>query len=380
VLDLEILGNVVGADIRQYFTYLHGLPELLALPGTYCEQWVREFYASVWVSPDHSYIHYALAGTDYRVTAQRAREVLGLRAYSTRIHQLCYGNFEPPHRPHGGELPPVDFVAPCFRQPFGEGSSRTVGDLTRPTRILDFVLRKTLFPRTGYRDGFTRIQQWLVAHLISQTPFDLWDLIVSEIEDTISESFRGWRQLPYAHWITLLILRARPVPLPAHLQRELSDSDTVFPHYDARQMLRAHYDLRAPPPPSAPRGPVPPPSPRGTRSSGAVPETEEQQDIAIGAFADAEAEGEFDFASDSSDDDYRPPVLDLPLRAHDYEAGGSSSATDPALLAILEGMRADQRRAAEEQARRDRDQAAINAAIHARQDELQRQFLAFQAQ
>jgi len=238
--------------------------------------------------------------------------VLGLRAYSTSIHQLCYGNFEPPRRPHGGEIPPVDFVAPCFRPLFGEGSSRTVGDLTRPARILDFVLRKTLLPRTGYRDGFTRIQQWLVAHLISQTPFDLWDLIVSEIEDTISESFRGRRQLPYAHWITLLILRARPVPLPAHLQRELTDSDTVFPHYDPRQMLRAHHDLRATPPPRAPRGPVPLPSPRGTRSTAAVPETEEQQDIAIGAFADAEAEGEFDFASDSSDDDYHPPVSDLP--------------------------------------------------------------------
>ena len=89
VIDLEILGNVVGADIRQYFTYLHELPELLALPGTYCEQWVREFYASVWIYPDHSYIHYALAGTYYRVTAQLAREVLGLQASPTRIHQLC---------------------------------------------------------------------------------------------------------------------------------------------------------------------------------------------------------------------------------------------------------------------------------------------------
>ena len=299
------------------------------------------------------------------MTAQRAREVLGLRAYPTRIHQLCYRNFEPPRRPHGGEIPPVDFVAPCFRLPFGEGSSRTVGDLTRPARILNFVLRKTLLPRTGYRDGFTRIQQWLVAHLISQTLFDLWDLIVSEIEDTISESLRGRRQLPYAHWITLLILRARPVPLLAHLQRELTNSDTVFPHYNPRQMFRAHHDLRATPPPHAPRGLVPPPSPRGTRSTGAVPETDEQQDIAIGAFADAEAEGEFDFASDNSDDDYRPPVSDLPPRAHDHEAGGSSSASDPALLAILEGMRADQ-------VRRDRDQAAINAAMQARQDELQR--------
>jgi len=197
-------------------------------------------------------------------------------------------------------------------------------------------------------------------------------MIVSEIEDTISESFRGWRQLPYTHWITLLILRARPVPLPAHLQRELIDSDTVFPHYDPRQMLRAHHDLRATPPPRAPCGLVPPTSPRGTHSTGAVPETEEQQDIAIRAVADAEAEGEFDFASNSSDDDYQPPVSDLPPRAHDHEAGGSSNATDPAMLAILEGMRADQRRAAEEQARRDRDQAAINAAIQARQDELQR--------
>ena len=35
MLDLEILGNVVSADIRQYFTYLTGLPELLALPRTY---------------------------------------------------------------------------------------------------------------------------------------------------------------------------------------------------------------------------------------------------------------------------------------------------------------------------------------------------------
>jgi hypothetical protein len=43
-------------------------------------------------------------------------------------------------------------------------------------------------------------------------------------------------------------------------------------------------------------------------------------------------------------------------------------------------MRADQRRVAEEQARRDRDQAAINAAVQARQDELQRQFLTFQEQ
>ena len=62
-----------------------------------------------------------------------------------------------------------------------------MGDLSRPARILNFVMRKTLLPRLGYRDGFTRIQRWLTAHLIAQRQFDLWDLIVSEIEDTIGD-------------------------------------------------------------------------------------------------------------------------------------------------------------------------------------------------
>jgi len=136
----------------------------------------------------------------------------------------------------------------------------------------------------------------------------------------------------------MLILRARADPLPAHIKRELIETDTVFPQYDPHQMLRAHHDLRAP----APRGQVPPPSPRATNSSGRVLETEEEQDIAIGAVADVEAEEEIDFASDSSDDDYHVPIPDLPPRQHDHEVEGSSSATDPTLLAILEGMRADQ--------------------------------------
>jgi len=127
---------------------------------------------------------------------------------------LCYVGFEPPRRPHSGELPPVDFISPCYRPPFSNGSSRAVGGLNRPVRILDFVMRKTLLPRPGYRDGFTRIQQWLIAHLVAQREFDIWDLIVSEIEDTITEGIRGRRQPPYAQWLTFLILRPQADPLP----------------------------------------------------------------------------------------------------------------------------------------------------------------------
>jgi hypothetical protein len=109
VINLEYIGNTIGQDIRSYLTYLPGLVGLLALPSTYVEDWVRDFYAIVWTAPDHNYIHYALAGTDYRVTTQH--ETLGLTASETKIHELCYSRFERPHHIHGSQLPPVDFVA-----------------------------------------------------------------------------------------------------------------------------------------------------------------------------------------------------------------------------------------------------------------------------
>ena len=83
--------------------------------------------------------------------------------------------------------------------------------------------------------------------------------------------------------------------------------------------------------------------------------------MTIGAMTEAEAEGEFEFTSDSSDDEYHQPIPDLPPRSHDHEAGSSS--IDPALLAILNRMRADQQRMAEDQAKCDREQAAIAAAL-----------------
>ena len=45
-------------------------------------------------------------------------------------------------------------------------------------------------------------------YLVSQTIFDIWDVILSEMEDTLAEGFRGHRQLPYAHWITFLLQKA----------------------------------------------------------------------------------------------------------------------------------------------------------------------------
>ena len=102
-------------------------------------------------------------------------------------------------------MPPTDLVRPCFIEPFGEGSSRTPHDLTPTARLLDAIMRRTLLLRMGYHEGLTRIQLWLVHYMMSQTVFDIWDVMLSEIEDTLAEGFRGHRQLPYAPWITFLL-------------------------------------------------------------------------------------------------------------------------------------------------------------------------------
>ena len=84
-------------------------------------------------------------------------------------------------------MPPIDLIRPCFTEPFDEGSSRTPRDLTPIARLLDAIMRRTLLPRMGYREGLTHIQLWLVNSLIQQTVFDIWDVILSEMEDSLGK-------------------------------------------------------------------------------------------------------------------------------------------------------------------------------------------------
>jgi len=80
----------------------------------------------------------------------------------------------------------------------------------------------------GYHEGLTRIQLWLVYHLVSQTVFDIWDVMLSEMEDTLVEGFRGHRQLPYAHWITFLLQKAVTHKSPETMA-EWTCATTEFP-------------------------------------------------------------------------------------------------------------------------------------------------------
>ena len=79
---------------------------------------------------------------------------------------------------------------------------------------------------------------------MQQTVFDIWDLLLLEMEDTIAEGFRGHRQLPYAHWITFLIHRA-VIVRPPEMLAEYSDATTEFSTYNLTQMIR-HSTPQAP--------------------------------------------------------------------------------------------------------------------------------------
>jgi hypothetical protein len=147
----------------------------------------------LWIDLGHRYIHFAFRGCDYRLQSSRAREILRILESSTRIHEICYGETKPSRCPHDGRVPPTDIVRACFTEPFREGPSHTPLDLTPTARILDPIMRRTLLPRVGYHEGLTRIQLWLVHHLISQTVFHIWDVILSEMEDTLAKGFKGHR-------------------------------------------------------------------------------------------------------------------------------------------------------------------------------------------
>ena len=88
----------------------------------------------------------------------------------------------------------------------------------------------------GYREGLTRIQLWLLNYLMQQIVFDIWDLLLSEMEDTIAKGFRGHRQLPYAHWIMFLIHRAVTVRPPKTLA-EYNGATIEFLVYNMTQMI-----------------------------------------------------------------------------------------------------------------------------------------------
>ena len=76
--NIESIVVVAREHIRPYLSYLLGLTDLLGQTGLYVSSSVREFYATLWIDPQHRFIHFAFRGRDYMLMSFRVREILRL--------------------------------------------------------------------------------------------------------------------------------------------------------------------------------------------------------------------------------------------------------------------------------------------------------------
>ena len=77
--NIETIVVAAGKHIRPYLAYLPGLTDLIGRTGLYVPSWVHQFYATLWIDPQHRFIHFAFRGRDYRLMSSRVREILRLQ-------------------------------------------------------------------------------------------------------------------------------------------------------------------------------------------------------------------------------------------------------------------------------------------------------------
>jgi hypothetical protein len=63
----------VGADSVVHLSYLPGLLSLLTTSGRYIEEWVRVFYATVLIDPDHQWMRFRFEREDVTLHASQIR-------------------------------------------------------------------------------------------------------------------------------------------------------------------------------------------------------------------------------------------------------------------------------------------------------------------
>jgi hypothetical protein len=69
LLDLPAFLLAAGADSEVHLSYLPGLLTLLSTSGRYVEEWVRVFYTTVWIDPDHHWMRFRFEREDVTIHA-----------------------------------------------------------------------------------------------------------------------------------------------------------------------------------------------------------------------------------------------------------------------------------------------------------------------
>jgi len=121
----------------------------------YVEDWVRVFYATLYVGEDRDYIQFMFQGYPVRLHRQNVALLLELELSDHRLHTDVYGDSEPPRRSKNERTALIDAEVRCM---FREGAQeRTPRQLTPEAGVIHRAMRRTLLPRLGYREGVTTL-------------------------------------------------------------------------------------------------------------------------------------------------------------------------------------------------------------------------------
>ena len=109
--------EVTEEEMKDHLTYMPGLMDLLTRAHEYVPDWVKIFFATLWIPRGRQYIEFMFRGDRHRLYREEITKALGVNIVpTTQVHELCYPGAVPPrHALASGTPPPIEILSVLFR-------------------------------------------------------------------------------------------------------------------------------------------------------------------------------------------------------------------------------------------------------------------------
>jgi hypothetical protein len=134
------------------------LVDLVTRRSRYVPDWVRVFYATVYVKANRLSIRFMFMVQQQSLTREGIVELLQVDLHDDSIHYLAYPDVEPPRHAHSSVLPSDEEINFLFLQPFLPGTPRTPDHLIREAYVVHYALRRSVLYRMGNAESLTGVQ------------------------------------------------------------------------------------------------------------------------------------------------------------------------------------------------------------------------------
>jgi hypothetical protein len=84
---------------------------------------------------------------------------------------------------------------------------RTPDRSTREAYVVHYTLRRSILYTMGNAESIIGVQQWLLMYVMAKRPFDIVDIVISEVEDAVMDGMGMTRQQSFTHWISWMLSR-----------------------------------------------------------------------------------------------------------------------------------------------------------------------------